>query len=206
MDNYTVLVPKDASTPDYFGTYGAYDYYSSLTSQSDKRIETDTEKKNDSNSLDWEYWVSGIVDVATYFVGEKLEFLTLPYSVIMTISGVSDVSEIHNESYFQYVTQYFDVQTRTVYRKVGSTFKPCYQDQFGSFKINQYFCPVGNGFPSDYMQITPPGGYQVTDKWSTDKTDAEILQSASIYANHNSMAEFVFMPGSVIQKWDAPDE
>lgn len=73
---------------------------------------------------------------------------------ISTITGIPEASEVHNGSYNEYVEQFTNTLTRTIYKeKTANNYTPGYQDQTASLRVNMYFCPVGTAFSSDYIHV-----------------------------------------------------
>ncbi len=179
LENYTVLIPK-AKTKNYYGTYLGKDYYYEYTSTADIRRETKGEEKNESNEIQWDFWVLGTADLGMCFAKYKW---SIPYSIIRTITGIGEPEEIYYESYNEYVEQFTDIVTRTIFRKENSNYKASYQDQTSSLRVNWYFCPVGTAFDSDYISC---GTVYDSDVSATDLSKEEILQAAHIHANRGS--------------------
>ena len=195
LDSYTVLVPK-ARAKKYFGTYSNKDFYYDYTSVANMRRNTKGVEKGPSNEVQWDHWILGAMDLAMCFAKAKW---SVPYSLIRTITGVSATSEVYYGSYNQYVEQFTNTKTRTIYRENGSQYKACYQDQTSSLRVKLYFCPVGDAFDSDYIEIDTIFNGMVS---ANDMTKNEILKSANTYANHNGMAVFQVSYHHVTEDWN----
>ena len=125
LESYTVLVPK-ARAKSYYGTYLNSDYYYEYTSVSDMRRETNGAEKGASNASKWDNWILGVMDLAMCFATKEW---SIPYTIIRAITGVSSTSAVHYGSYNQYVEQFTNTVTRTIYKeKSGGQLDPCYQD------------------------------------------------------------------------------
>lgn len=195
LENYTVLVPK-ARAKTYYGTYLGNKFYYDYTSVADMRRETNGTKKSSSNSSKWNSWILGTVDLIVSFTGGSY---SIPYSAIRSITGIAaSNSDIHYNSYNQYVEQFTNTRTRTIYKLSGSTYKTCYQDQSSSLRINQYFCPVGTKFAKDYYSLgTKFNGTVNANSLSKD----QILQTANTYASHGSKVVYSVTSKRIVEKW-----
>lgn len=195
LESYTVLVPKTRTTY-YFGTYMGIDYYYDYTSVSDMRRETDGEEKGVSNESQWDSWILGAMDLAMCF--STWEW-SVPYTIIRAVTGVSGTSAVHYGSYNQYVEQFTNTLTRTVYKERGSQLDPGYQDQSSSLRVKLYFCPVGTAFASDYYEIDTVFDDAVT---ANDLTDEQIMSAANVYSNHGGQVIFRVTNHRLIEEWD----
>lgn len=195
LESYTVLVPKTRAKT-YYGTYLNYDYYYEYTSVSDMRRETAGEEKDSSNATQWSNWILGLMDLAMCF--STWEW-SVPYSIVRNITGVSGTSAVHNGSYNEYVEQFTDTVTRTIYKeKSGGVMDPCYQDQESSLRVKYYFCPVGTAFDSDYIEI---GTIFEDDVTANDLTKNEILRQANTYSNHGGEVIYRVSHHRVTEDW-----
>lgn len=178
LENYTVLVPK-TRTKYYYGTYLNYDYYYEYTSVSDMRRETNGAEKGASNASKWDSWILGAMDLAMCF--STVEW-SIPYAIVRTVTGISGTSAVHYGSYNQYVEQFTNTVTRTIFKqRSSSNLDPCYQDQTSSLRVKLYFCPVGTAFSSDYIEIDTVYNGSVK---ANNLTKDEILHTANVYSNH----------------------
>lgn len=196
LEYYTVLVPK-ARAKTLFGTYSGSEFYEETTSASSVRRETDGKKKTTANSTSWDKWVKAIVDLVFTFYDTNY---SIPYSVVQALTGVVDSKKIYNGSYTQYVEQFSDIKTRTIYKKRGTSYSACYQDQTGNWRTNAYFCPVGTAFESDYIKVKEVAAKQIIKSNKASKT--EILKSANAYANKNSIVKHIITKHAITESWE----
>lgn len=194
LEDYTILVPK-TRTKSYFGTYSGKEFYYENTSVANMRRETDGVAKSSSNASKWNNWILGVTDLAMNFASYKW---SIPYTMIRNITGVSGTSEVYNGSRNQHVEQFTNTITRSIYRKSGSSYSLCYQDQSSSLRVNLYFCPVGTAFSSDYISIGTT--YNGTVK-ANDASKDTILQQANTYANHGSKVVYTVSTKRVQENW-----
>ncbi|MBO4847534.1 MAG: hypothetical protein J5586_00050 [Clostridia bacterium] len=193
LESYTVLTPKRSMT--YFGTYLGYDYYCDYTSVSNMRRETNGISKTAANVSDWDNWVIGIINVALCFADP---LYSIPFSLISSVVSVPGPSSISYGSHNRYVEQFTNTVTRTVYKKLGSTYKRCYQDQFCFLRIKLYFCPVGSAFSSDFYDIGTLYDRKFrSNDWSIDR----ILRAAHVYSNHGGDIIFTVSSQSLREIW-----
>lgn len=196
LESYTVLVPKARDTQSYFGTYGTHDFYYGYTSRADVRYDIQSGTKGENLNM-WEQWASAAVDIILTFVETTVASYT--WSAFSTVSGITDLGDVHNEAYFHFVTRYNNLKTRTIYREDNGVMVPCYQDQIGDVDIESYFCPVD--IDDGNAEQLQPFGYSGTQCCSTAFTKNQILYAANLQANHNSTISYIFRPGSLIQSW-----
>lgn len=195
LESYTVLVPK-TRVKYYYGTYLNHDYYYEYTSVSDMRRETDGAEKQASNESQWNSWILGAMDLAMCFSTARW---SVPYTLVRTITGVSGTSAVHYGSYNQYVEQFTNTVTRTIFKERSSTnLDPCYQDQTSSLRVKLYFCPVGTAFDSDYIEIDTVYNGSVK---ANNLTKEEILRSANVYSNHNAEIIYRVSYHRVTEEW-----
>lgn len=195
LQRYTVLVPNTREKH-YFGTYLNYDYYYEYTSVSDMRRETDGEEKNSSNASEWNSWILGIMDLAMCWSSQEW---SVPYAIIRNVTGVSGTVDVHNGSYNQYVEQFTNTVTRTIFKERSSNnYDACYQDQTSSLRIKRYFCPVGTAFSSDYIEIGTDFNGSVS---ANNLTTTEILQAANVYSNHGGEIIYRVSYHRVTEDW-----
>ena len=195
LESYTVLVPKSKAKY-YYGTYLNHDYYYGYTSVSDMRRETNGAEKGASNESQWNSWILGTMDLAMCFFTAEW---SVPYTLIRTVTGVSGTSAVHYGSYNQYVEQFTNTVTRTIFKKKSSTnMDSCYQDQTSSLRVKLYFCPVGTAFDSDYIEIDTVYNGSVK---ANNLTKDEILHAANAYSNHNSVIIYKVSDHRVTEKW-----
>lgn len=194
LEDYTVLVPKTKAKTLY-GSYGGYDFYYENTSVANLRRETDGVAKSNSNATKWNNWILGVMDLGMSFATKKW---SIPYSMIRAVTGVSGTSAVYNGSRNQHVEQFTNTKTRSIYRKQGSTYKLCYQDQSSSLRVNLYFCPVGTAFSSDYISIGTTFNGSVQANEASKNT---ILQQANTYANRNSVVRYYVTSKRVQENW-----
>lgn len=194
LESYTILVPK-TRVKNFYGTYLGSDFYYENTSVANVRRETNGVKKTDANAAKWKNWIMGVTDIAMNFSNRGWN---LAYSVIRTVTGVSSPTSVWNGSRNQYVEQFTETKTRSIYKKVGSNYKLSYQDQNSSLRVNLYFCPVGTAFDSDYIKIGSI--FNGTVKANTLSKD-EILKQANAYANRNSKIVYSVSSHRVTEKW-----
>ncbi len=194
LESYTVLVPK-ARAKRFYGTYLNYDYYYDYTSVSDMRRETNGTKKNASNESQWNYWILGLMDLGMNFANWEW---SVPYTVIRLVTGVSGTDAVHYGSYNQYVEQFTNTVTRTIFKKRGNTYDSCYQDQTSSLRVKLYFCPVGTAFDSDYIEIRNVFEGEVT---ANTLTKDEILRVANTYSNHGGEVIYRVSYHRVTEDW-----
>lgn len=196
LEKYTVLVPKTRSMH-YYGTYSGNDFYYEYTSVSDFRRETIGKKKSSSNADSWERWILGLADLGMCF--GNLEW-SIPYSIIRTVTGVDGTSAVHNKSYNEYVEQFTDVVTRTIYKERSSNnYDDCYQDQTASLRVKLYFCPVGTAFDSDYIKIGDIFDDSVS---ANDLSKSKILKLANTYSNKNSEIIYKVSNNRIQEIWE----
>ena len=194
LEDYTVLIPK-ARAKSFYGTYSDKDFYYEYTSVANKRRETNGIAKNSSNADKWKKWILGTTDLAMSFATAKW---SIPYTLIRSVTGVSSASAVYNGSRNQYVEQFTNTKTRSIYRKSGSNYKLCYQDQSSSLRVNLYFCPVGTAFDSDYIKIGTT--FEGTVK-ANSLTKNEILKQANTYANKGSKVIYTVSSHRVKETW-----
>lgn len=196
LERYTVLVPK-TRTKHYYGTLFGNDFYYENTSVSDMRRETKGVEKSSSNSSKWNNWILGAMDLAMCF---SSAYWSVPYSIIRSATGVSGTTAVHNGSYNEYVEQFTNIVTRTIFKeRGGNTLDPCYQDQTSSLRVKMYFCPVGTAFDSDYIEI---GNIFNGTVKANDLTKDEILRSANVYSNHGGEIIYRVSQHRVTENWD----
>lgn len=196
LENYTVLVPK-ARAKTYYGTYNNTKFYYDHTSVADFRRDTIGTKKSSSNASSWNNWVLGIVDLGVTFLNDAYGW-TVPYSVIRAISGISSSSQIHTGAYNEYVEQFGNVKTRTIYRLNGSQYKVAYQDQSSALRTSQFFCPVGSNEPEAFVKLGTKFSANIkSNKLSKD----QILKLAYTYSSHNSKVVYKVTDGRIKEKW-----
>lgn len=196
LESYTVLVPK-ARAKTYYGTYNNTKFYYDYTSVAGLRRETVGTKKNVSNASTWSKWIKGGLDLSVSFLSNAYKW-TVPYSIISALSGLSYPSEIHNGSYNKYVEQFTKVRTRTVYKLSGGKYVTAYQDQSGSLRTNQYFCPVGTKYETDFVKLgTKFNGTVKANKLSKN----QILKTAYTYSSHNSKVVYKVTSGRIKESW-----
>lgn len=94
--------------------------------------------------------------------------------------------------------QFTNTKTRSIYRKEGTRYKLCYQDQTSSLRVKLYFCPVGTKFSSDYISIGTT--YNGTVK-AINLSKNEILKQANSYANRNSKIVYTVSSHRVKENW-----
>ena len=194
LEDYTVLVPR-TKAKSYFGTYLGNEFYYENTSVANLRRETNGVAKSSSNASKWNNWILGVTDLAMNFANIKW---SIPYSMVRSITGVSGTSAVYNGSRNQHVEQFTNTKTRSIYKKRGSSYKLCYQDQSSSLRVNLYFCPVGTAFSSDYIFIgTTYNGTVQANNASKDT----ILQQANTYANHGSKVVYTVSSKRVQENW-----
>lgn len=193
--DYTVLVPK-ARTKSYYGTYLNHDFYYEYTSSANIRRETKGDPKSSTNEVQWDKWIAGAMDLVMCFVPN---IWGVPYTLVRTVTGVSTISSVHYGSYNQYVEQFTNIQTRTIFRKANNKYTSCYQDQTCSLRVNMYFCPVGTDFQSDYYNIGTVFSGSIQ---ASQLTKNQILSSANAYANRNSMLRYSVTFYRVTEKWN----
>lgn len=194
LEDYTVLVPR-AKAKSYFGTYLGNEFYYENTSIANMRRETDGVAKSSSNVSKWNNWILGVTDLAMNFANITW---SIPYSMVRSITGVSGTSAVYNGSHNQDVEQFTNTETRSIYKKQGSNYELCYQDQSSSLRVNLYFCPVGTSFSSDYIFIgTTYNGTVQANNASKDT----ILQQANTYANHGSKVVYTVSSKRVQENW-----
>ena len=195
LESYTVLVPT-ARAENYYGTYLGSKFYYEYTSVADMRRNTNGAERSASNTGKWTNWILGTTDLILSFTGGSY---SIAYSVIRSITGIAaGSSDVHYGSYNQYVEQFTNTRTRTIYKLSGSTYKACCQDQSSSLRINQYFCPVGTKFPKDYYELgTRFNGTVNANNLSKD----EILKTANTYANHGGKAVYSVTSKRIVEKW-----
>lgn len=194
LEDYTVLVPR-AKAKSYFGTYLGNEFYYENTSIANMRRETDGVAKSSSNVSKWNNWILGVTDLAMNFANITW---SIPYSMVRSITGVSGTSAVYNGSHNQHVEQFTNTETRSIYKKQGSNYELCYQDQSSSLRVNLYFCPVGTSFSSDYIFIgTTYNGTVQANNASKDT----ILQQANTYANHGSKVVYTVSSKRVQENW-----
>lgn len=195
LESYTVLVPK-TRTKYYYGTYLNYDYYYEYTSVSDMRRETNGAEKGASNESQWNSWILGAMDLGMCFSTWQW---SVPYTIVRTVTGVSGTSAVHYGSYNQYVEQFTNTVTRTIFKERSSTnLDPCYQDQTSSLRVKLYFCPVGAAFDSDYIEIGTVFNGSVT---ANNLTKDEILSAANVYSNHGGEIIYRVSYHRVFEDW-----
>lgn len=194
LEDYTILVPKTRAKS-YFGTYSGKEFYYENTSVANMRRETDGVAKSSSNASKWNDWILGVTDLAMNFADYKW---SIPYTMIRSITGVSGTSAVYNGSRNQHVEQFTNTITRSIYRKNGSNYSLCYQDQSSSLRVNLYFCPVGTAFSSDYISIGTT--YNGTVKANSASKDT-ILKQANTYANHGSKVVYTVTTKRVQENW-----
>ena len=196
LDKYSVLVPLNTrSVLSYFGTYAGDDFYYSYTSEADFRVEKMGTKMSAKNESDWHYWINGAINLVLCFVNYKF---TVPYTLITTVTGVPGTSQIHYESYNEYVTQYTNVVTRNVYRDERGTMKLGYVDQLGNARVKLYFCPVGTAFASDYIEIGEVFNGSVRVNTFSDE---KIMQSCRTNAIHNAQYVLRLISIKITEQW-----
>ena len=196
LESYTVLVPK-ARAKSYYGTYLNSDYYYEYTSVSDMQRETNGAEKGASNESKWNNWILGAMDLGMCFATKKW---SIPYTIIRTVTGVSGTSAVHYGSYNQYVEQFTNTVTRTIFKeKSTGKFDPCYQDQTSSLRVKLYFCPVGTAFSSDYIEISDVYNGSVK---ANDLTKDEILHTANAYSNHGGEIIYRVSYHRVTEDWN----
>ena len=194
LEDYTVLVPR-TKAKSYFGTYLGNEFYYENTSVANLRRETNGVAKSSSNASKWNNWILGVTDLAMNFANIKW---SIPYSMVRSITGVSGTSAVYNGSRNQHVEQFTNTKTRSIYKKQGSSYNLCYQDQSSSLRVNLYFCPVGTAFSSDYIFIgTTYNGTVQANNASKDT----ILQQANTYANHGSKVVYTVSSKRVQENW-----
>lgn len=195
LESYTVLVPK-TRTKYYFGTYLNHDYYYEYTSVSDMRRETNGAEKGASNESQWDHWILGLMDLGMCFA--EWEW-SVPYSIVRTVTGVPSTSAVYYGSHNQYVEQFTNTVTRTVFKERSSNnFDPSYQDQTSSLRVKLYFCPVGTAFDSDYIEINTV--FNGTVRANTLTKD-QILSVANVYSNHGAAMIYRVSSHRVTEKW-----
>lgn len=194
LEDYTVLVPKTRAKS-YFGTYSGNEFYYDTTSVANMRRETNGVAKSKSNASKWNNWILGVTDLAMNFASYKW---SIPYTMIRNITGVSGTSAVYNGSRNQHVEQFTNTKTRSIYKKQGSSYKLCYQDQSSSLRVNLYFCPVGTAFSSDYISIGTTYNGKVQANNASKNT---ILQQANTYANRGSKVVYTVSSKRVKENW-----
>ena len=144
LESYSVLVPKSkAEAMTYYGTYLGSDFYSSITSESSFRIETNGET-NEDNSNNWMKWVNGTIDLLLV-VSDLLEYydiisagvptpVALGFSAVSSILGYEGYDDVYTTAHNCYVEQFDNVKTRTIFKENGSSYKMGYQDQECSYR------------------------------------------------------------------------
>lgn len=121
-------------------------------------------------------------------------------SLNLTVTGVSGTSAVHYGSYNQYVEQFTNTVTRTIFKeKSTGKFDPCYQDQTSSLRVKLYFCPVGTAFSSDYIEISDVYNGSVK---ANDLTKDEILHTANAYSNHGGEIIYRVSYHRVTEDWN----
>lgn len=182
LEKYTVLVPKTREMY-FYATYLGYDYYYEYTSESQIRRETEGAEKGASNETLWNNWIMGLIDLIVSFALEDV--WSVAYSAVTSVTNVFGASDVHYGSFNEYVEQFTNVTTRTIYKqRSANVLDPCYQDQRCFLRVNMYFCPIGTAFDSDYIFIrTLRDGFFVAN----DASQEEILQAANVHSNHDSM-------------------
>lgn len=194
LEDYTVLVPKTRAKS-YFGTYSGNEFYYDTTSVANMRRETNGVAKSKSNASKWNNWILGVTDLAMNFASYKW---SIPYTMIRNITGVSGTSAVYNGSRNQHVEQFTNTKTCSIYKKQGSSYKLCYQDQSSSLRVNLYFCPVGTAFSSDYISIGTTYNGKVQANNASKNT---ILQQANTYANRGSKVVYTVSSKRVKENW-----
>lgn len=159
------------------------------------RRETNGTKKNASNESQWNYWILGLMDLGMNFANWEW---SVPYTVIRLVTGVSGTDAVHYGSYNQYVEQFTNTVTRTIFKKRGNTYDSCYQDQTSSLRVKLYFCPVGTAFDSDYIEIRNVFEGEVT---ANTLTKDEILRVANTYSNHGGEVIYRVSYHRVTEDW-----
>ncbi len=196
LESYTVLVPK-ARAKSYYGKYSNSNFYYEYTSVANMRRETNGEKKGASNASKWNNWILGAMDLGMNFFVEKW---SIPYSIIRSVTGVSSASAVHYGSYNQYVEQFTNTVTRTIFKEKSSgILDPCYQDQTSSLRVKLYFCPVGTAFDSDYIEIKTVYNGSVK---ANNLTKAQILRTANTYSNHGGEIIYKVSYHRVAENWN----
>ena len=195
LESYTVLVPK-VRTKHLYGTYLGSNYYYEYTSMANMRRETKGVEKGKANESKWNSWILGAMDLVIAFRSIKWG---VPYSIIRTVTGISSISDVHYGSYNQYVEQFTNTVTRTIFKEKNSaSLDACYQDQTSSLRVKLYFCPVGIDETSDYIEIDTV--YDGTVQ-ANDLTKNEILQLANSYSNHGGEIIYKVSQHRVKEMW-----
>ena len=198
LESYTVLIPKTRAKT-YFGTYMNYDFYYEYTSAADFRRETRGDVKSAETENMWQMWMSAVIEIAVS-IAEK--YFSIPYTIVSIVfdgfpSG--DNVSVYYGSYNEYVEQFYDVRTRTVYREESNgSLKACYQDQYSMLRINHYFCPVGVNYESDYELV---GQLYNGSIFSNQLSKDAILKSAYTYANRNAMSVYKVSYHRINEVW-----
>ena len=143
----------------------------------------------------WNYWILGLMDLGMNFANWEW---SVPYTVIRLVTGVSGTDAVHYGSYNQYVEQFTNTVTRTIFKKRGNTYDSCYQDQTSSLRVKLYFCPVGTAFDSDYIEIRNVFEGEVT---ANTLTKDEILRVANTYSNHGGEVIYRVSYHRVTEDW-----
>ena len=195
LESYTVLVPK-VRTKHLYGTYLGSNYYYEYTSMANMRRETKGVEKGKANESKWNSWILGAMDLVIAFRSIKWG---VPYSIIRTVTGISSISDVHYGSYNQYVEQFTNTVTRTIFKEKNSaSLDACYQDQTSSLRVKLYFCPVGIDETSYYIEIDTV--YDGTVQ-ANDLTKNEILQLANSYSNHGGEIIYKVSQHRVKEMW-----
>lgn len=113
LESYIVLIPK-TRTKCYYGTYLNYDYYYEYTSVSNMRREMNGAKKRASNESQWNSWMLGTLDLGICFATWQR---SVPYTIVRAVIGVPGISAVHYGSYSQYVDQFTNTVTRTIFKE-----------------------------------------------------------------------------------------
>lgn len=196
LESYTVLVPK-ARAKSYYGKYLNSNYYYEYTSVANMRRETKGEKKDASNASKWNNWILGAMDLGMNFFTAEW---SIPYSIIRAVTGVSGTAAVHYGSYNQYVEQFTNTVTRTIFKEKSSgSLDPCYQDQTSSLRVKLYFCPVGTAFSSDYIEIKTVFNGSVK---ANNLTKAAILRTANTYSNHGGEIIYRVSSHRTTENWN----
>lgn len=196
LESYTVLVPKTRAK-NYFGTYLKKDYYYEYTSVANMRRETNGDAKKAQNEASWNYWITGVINLGMCF---STWSWSVPYTIITAITGIPGASAVHYNSYNQYVEQFTNTVTRTIYKETTpGNYVAGYQDQTSSLRIKMYFCPVGTAFSSDYIEIGDVFNGSVS---AADFTDNEIMSYTNSYVNHGGKVIYKVSNSRIHEIWN----
>ena len=188
LNYYAVLVPNGTASTEYtYGTYNGRTFYYTYTSIVDFNI---TKNGGSLDSASLKKWVEGTFNLILGFACQEYSIL---YSLFDSVGSSATYS---TGSSFQYIFQFYNVKSRTIYTYSGSAKKNVLVDQYGTSNLTTLFIPIG-ATPSN-LTSTWTGRVSRTTYYNNKDRN---LQRAYVNYTHNSSESWYLSTEVLSEVW-----